>query len=172
MGRSGSDSRLREVQRTLPRLFSNMSIMSTLGIDPPGSCHYPPEGYAQFARLIVPLVEQFNYGASPTDVITPPDLKQVRYTSKKQDEVVMEFDQKVRWDDTLASQFYLDGEAGKIISGKADGRIVTLKLNAPTDAQNITYINGQSWSQKILLRGENGIAALTFCEVTITPATK
>jgi len=31
---------LREVQRTLPRLYSNMRIMSTLGIVPGSSCHY------------------------------------------------------------------------------------------------------------------------------------
>ena len=40
---NGHGDRLREVQRTLPRHFSNMSIMSTLGIKPPGGCHYPPD---------------------------------------------------------------------------------------------------------------------------------
>ena len=35
-GSQGSGDRLREVQRTLPRLYSNMGIMSTLGIKPPG----------------------------------------------------------------------------------------------------------------------------------------
>ena len=59
MGHEGSDSRLREVQRTLPTAFSNLSIMSSLGIDPPGGCHFPPEGYAQFAKLMGPLVEQY-----------------------------------------------------------------------------------------------------------------
>ena len=167
MGRMGSDSRLREVQRTLPAAFSKLSIMSTLGIDPPGGCHYPPEGYAEFVRLIGPLVEQFNYGVQPTTSITPPDLKRVYYTSAKRDELVMEFDQPVKWDDALASQFYLDGTPGKVISGKANGSSVTLKLTGSSGAQDITYINGQSWSQKTLLRGENGIAALTFSEVPI-----
>ena len=35
-GREGSGDRLREAQRTLPQLFSNLSILSTLGIKPPG----------------------------------------------------------------------------------------------------------------------------------------
>jgi hypothetical protein len=172
MGRAGSDSRLREVQRTLPAAFSKMSIMSTLGIDPPGGCHYPPEGYAEFVRLIGPLVEQFNYGVQPTTSITPPDLNRAYYTSAKRDELVMEFDQPVKWDDTLTSQFYLDGTPGKVISGKANGSSVTLKLTGSSGAQDITYINGQSWSQKTLLRGENGIAALTFSEVPIASARK
>jgi hypothetical protein len=172
MGRMGSDNRLREVQRTLLDAFSNISIMSTLGIDPPGGCHFPPEGYAELARLIGPLVEQFNYGVKPTVSITPPNLKQVYYTSAKRDELVMEFDQSVKWDDTLASQFYLDGMPDDVVSGKANGNLVTLKLVGGSGAQDITYTNGQSWSQQTLLRGENGIAALTFSEVPIASARK
>jgi hypothetical protein len=59
-----------------------------------------------------------------------------------------------------------------VISGKANGSSVTLKLTGSSGAQDITYINGQSWSQKTLLRGENGIAALTFSEVPIASARK
>lgn len=170
MGRDGSDSRLREVQRTLPGAFSNMSIMSTLGIDPPGSCHYPPEGYAEFARLIAPLVGQYNYGILSPSSITPPDLKQVRYTGGNQDEIVMEFDQPVKWNNALASQFYLDGEKGKVASGSVAGNKLILKLTKSSAAQNITYLDGKSWNRDTLLRGDNGIAALTFCEVPVGPA--
>ena len=172
MGRTGSDSRLREVQRLLPTAFSKMSIMSTLGISPPGGCHYPPEGYAEFARLIFPLVEQFNYGVQPSGFITPPNLKKAFYSNAKRDEVILDFDQPVKWDAVLKSQFYLDGEDGKVISGKAVGNSIILKLNSSSGAQDITYLNGQAWSQKMLLRGENGIAALTFCEVPIVTGKK
>ena len=170
MGREGSDSRLREVQRTLPAAFSNLSIMSSLGIDPPGGCHFTPEGYAQFAKLIGPLVEQYNYGIQPTLSITPPNLKRAYYKSAKQDEIVMEFDQAVKWDNALVNQFYLSGKSGKVAAGSANGNSVILKLVAASSAQDLTYINGQSWSHKTLLRGANGIAALTFCEVPIGPA--
>jgi HEAT repeat protein len=172
MGQMGSDSRLREVQRSLPAAFSRMSIMSTLGIDPPGGCHYPPEGYAEFARLIFPLVEQFNYGIKPTVSITSPDLKKASFTSSKRDEVALEFDQPVKWDAILKSQFYFDGEDGKVVSGKSQGNALILKLNSTSGAQDITYLNGQSWSQKTILRGANGIAALTFCEIPIISVKK
>ena len=36
MGVNGSDNHLREVQRTLRRDFADMTIMSTLGVRPPG----------------------------------------------------------------------------------------------------------------------------------------
>ncbi|WP_145234705.1 hypothetical protein [Urbifossiella limnaea] len=35
--------------------------MSTLGIDPPGGCHFPAAGYAEFACLVAPLVERDFY---------------------------------------------------------------------------------------------------------------
>ncbi|MFZ9915323.1 MAG: sialate O-acetylesterase, partial [Phycisphaerales bacterium] len=167
MGRDGSDSRLREVQRTLPRAFARMSIMSSLGIEPEGGCHYPPEGYAQMARLVAPLVEQFNYGVEPAGRITPPDLVRVRFANATRDAIVLEFDQPVRWDHALASQFRLEGAKVAFASSNADGSTVTLRLASPTEARTISYIDGDDWSQKAILRGENGIAALTFCEVPI-----
>ena len=169
MGINGSDNRLREVQRTLPSAFSQMSIMSTLGIEPPGGCHYPAAGYAEIARLICPLVERDNYGKVFTTSITPPDLQRAYYASDQKDEIAMEFDQPVKWDSALASQFYLDGEKGRVASGAVSGKVVTLKLAAASPAQTLTYLESSSWSQKTLLRGENGIAALTFCEVPILP---
>ena len=141
--------------------------MSTLGINPPGTCHYPPAGYAEIARLICPLVERDNYGTSAITSITPPNIKQTWYTSNKKDEIALEFDQPVVWSNELTSQFYLDGVKGKVISGQVSGNMVRLKLTAASTAQKITYLDSSSWNPKNLLRGENGIAALTFCEVPI-----
>ncbi len=45
--------------------------------------------------------------------------------------------------------------------------VVTLKLKEASSAKKITYLKEMSWSQKRLLIGANGIAALTFCDVTI-----
>ncbi|MEI6534145.1 MAG: DUF2341 domain-containing protein [Verrucomicrobiaceae bacterium] len=169
MGVNGSDNRLREVQRQLPTLFSKLSVMSTLGIQPPGGCHFPIEGYAEFAKLIGPLVERDMYGKKPAASITAPNLRRASLAGEKGDELVLEFDQPVKWDDKLASEFYLDGEKGKVASGSATEAVVTLKLKAPLKAKTLTYLDSAKWSQDRLLRGENGIAALTFCEVPIHP---
>jgi hypothetical protein len=57
-----------------------------------------------------------------------------------------------------------------VASSTDDARsTVTLRLASPTDARTISYIDGDQWSQKLILRGANGIAALTFCEVPIEP---
>ena len=167
MGVDGSDNRLRDVQRQLPTAFSRMSIMSTVGVDPPGGCHYPAAGYAEFARLICPLIQRDHYGKSFAISITPPDLRQAYYASDKRDQVALEFDQPVTWDDALASQFYLDGEPGRVASGTVSGNTVTIQLAAASTATGITYLDSKSWDPKNVLRGENGIAALTFYDVPI-----
>jgi hypothetical protein len=169
MGGNGSDNMLREVQRTLPSDFSKMGIMSTLGIKPPGGCHYPLAGWAEFARLIQPLLERDNYGKVFAESITPPNLIRAAFTTDQRDGIALEFDQPVIWSETLDGQFHLEGGKEKIIAGSVAGNVLTLKLSAPSNAQRLTYLDSQAWSPTNLLRGANGIAALTFCNVPILP---
>ena len=164
---NGHGDMLREVQRALPALYSNMDVMSTLGIKPPGSCHFPLIGWAEFARLIQPLIERDFYGREVTSSITAPNLKQAYFTSKARDEISMEFDQPVVWKDSLINEFYLDGIKEKVASGAVSGNVVTLKLKETSTAKKITYLREMSWSQERLLIGKNNIAALTFCDVPI-----
>ncbi len=168
-GDTGAGDNLREIQRTLPRLYSHMSAMSTLGIQPPGGCHFPLLGWAEFARLIQPLIERDNYGKMPTASITPPNLVRAQFTSAAKDTIALEFDQPIVWNDALTGQFYLDGEKDKVASGGITGNVLTLKLAAPSAATKITYLKEVAWSQDKLIRGANGIAALTFCDVPISP---
>ena len=169
-GSGGGGDKIRDIQRTLPRLYSNLSVMSTLGINPPGGCHYPLAGWTEFARLIQPLIERDFYGKQPTVSITPPDLKQAYFTSAAKDTLALEFDQPVIWMDSLAGQIYLDGEKGQVAAGGVKGNLVTLKLKERTAAKNITYLKETAWSQNDLIFGANGIAALTFCDVPMLPA--
>ena len=88
-------------------------------------------------------------------------------SSAAKDAIALEFDQPIAWTDNLAGQFYLDGEKGRVASGSVAGNVLTLKLNAPSTAQKITYLKEVAWSQEALLLGANGLAALTFCAVPI-----
>ncbi|MBM4071675.1 MAG: DUF2341 domain-containing protein [Planctomycetes bacterium] len=169
MGVNGSDNRLREVQRNLPTAFSNLHLMSTLGIDPPGGCHFPAAGYAEFARLIMPLVERDFYGKQPATSIAPPNLVRAYFTNEKKATITLEFDQPVKWDNSLSGQFYLNGQKGNVVSGTVAENRVTFKLTGAVDARTITYLDSAAWSQKTLLVGVNGIAALSFCDVPILP---
>ncbi len=164
---NGNGDMLREVQRTLPRLYSNMDIMSTLGIKPPGPAHYPLAGWGEFARLVQPLIERDFYGRTITGPISAPNLERARYTGNAKDVIALEFDQPVVWTDSLVNEFYLDRARGKVASGVVSGNLLTLKLKEPSAARKITYLKEMSWSQERLLIGGNGIAALTFCDVQI-----
>ena len=144
-----------------------MSIMSTLGIVPPGGCHFPLIGWAQFANLIQPLIERDLYGSRPAQSITPPNLKSASFASAARDTISLEFDQPVVWAEALSGQFYLDGEKDKVASGSVIGNRLTLKLIAASTATRITYLKEVAWKQETLLNGTNGIAALTFCDVPI-----
>ena len=169
MGVKGSDNMLREVQRTMPALYSHLSILSTLGIKPPGGCHYPLTGWAEFARLVQPLIERDIYGKVFSESITPPNLIKAAFTSDKRDELALEFDQPVVWSDALTNQFHLNGSPIKIMGGSVLGTILTLTLSAPATSQKLTYLDSKSWNPGNLLYGANGIAALTFCEVPCHP---
>ncbi|MEZ6057307.1 MAG: DUF2341 domain-containing protein [Planctomycetaceae bacterium] len=169
-GREGSGDRLREAQRTLPLLYSRMSIISTLGIKPPGGCHFPLEGWGEFARLIQPMIERDLYGVAPRQSISPPNLRSARFTTAEKSEIALEFDQPMVWRDELAREFYLDDQQGAIASGTTSGHVIILKLKAETMAGRITYLRERDWSQDRLVLGANGLAALTFCDVLIAPA--
>lgn len=166
-GRMGSGDRLRERQRTMTRLYSRLEVMSTLGIVPPGPCHFPLIGWAEIANLVLPLMERDLYGKVPAGPVTAPDLMSARVAGAAKDEVMLEFDQPVVWRDELAGEIYLDGEKGLVAGGRVEGNVVKLKLKAGTAAKTITYLKESSWDQMRLLRGKNGIAALTFCEVPL-----
>jgi hypothetical protein len=166
-GNTGGGDMIREKQRTLPRFFSNMDCMSTLGIKPAGPCHYPLVGWSEFARLMQPLIERDNYAKTPTASITAPNLRQASFAGGSKDAVALEFDQPVVWNDSLINEFYLDGAKGMVVSGTVSGNVVTLKLKEPSTAKKITYLKESNWSQDRLLIGANGIAALTFAEAEI-----
>ena len=140
---------------------------ATLGVRPPGGCHFPLTGWAEFARMAQPLLEHDHYGKASPVPLTAPNLRRAAYASSAKDALTLEFDQPVVWTDTLAGQFYLDGAKDKVAAGSVAGNVLTLKLKEPVAAKQITYLKEIAWSQDTLLVGANGLAALTFCEVPI-----
>ena len=172
MGFDGSDNRLRDVQRRLPNLFSNLSVISTLGIKPPGGCHYPADGYSQFATMMLPLVQQKIYGKTLTAILTPPNLQSARWIGTDRKTIELEFDSEILWNEGCSNQFYMGKQRLEVESGTATGRKILLQLKAPVESEGpspaeITYLDSSAWSQDRLLLGANGLAALTFSDVPI-----
>ncbi len=167
MGIDGSDNRLREVQRNLPTAFSRLSVLSTLGVEPPGGCHFPAAGYAEFARMLFPLIERDDHGKTFPGPIGPPNLRRVGFSRPDRTALALEFDQDIVWNNSLVSEFLIDGRRGRVASGSVAGRVLTLQLTGDGGGRTLTYLDSRNWSQARLLKGTNGLAALTFCEVPI-----
>jgi autotransporter-associated beta strand protein len=173
-GDTSRNDQLREVQRTLPRLYSNMKMMSTHGIVPGSSCHYVPAGYQVFSDLIGPLVEQDVYGVNPTAKLTAPNLQQAYFTTPAKTEIALVFDQNVAWNPGAPTMLFLANSAGAtsgtVSSGSATGNTIKLQVSGASSATSITYLKGLvSWQQANLIFGNNLIAALTFADVPIAP---
>ena len=166
-GGNRHSDKLRDVQRRLGHIFSHLTVMPTLDIASGASCHFKTDDYEKMGLLMAPLLERDACSVKFDKPVTAADLKKAYFSSDKKDEIVLEFDQAMLWDDVQAVQFYLDGEAGKIVSGTSSGTQIVLKLAAPATAKTITYLTDKKWESKLLLYGKNGIAALTFCEVEI-----
>jgi len=168
-GGTPASDRLRDIQRTLPRDFARMSVMSTLGIRPEGGCHYPAAGYAEMARLIAPLVDRSCYGTTFAEPVTAPDLLAARYAGERRAEIILEFDQPIVWDDATVSELSLDGRPGLITAGRVTGSTLRLTVAPGCRAATITYLVDRRWHPDRVVRGTNGIAALSFQAVAIAP---
>ncbi len=171
-GDPSRNDQLREVQRTLPYLYSNMKIMSTQGIVPGASCHYDEAGYQVFSDLIGPLVEEDVYGDVPPAPNTAPNLQQAYFTSEAKNQIALVFDQNVAWNPGAPTMLFLadanGATVGSVSSGSATGNTITVQVSGASSASSITYLKGLvSWQQANLLYGTNGIAALTFADVAI-----
>lgn len=177
MGVNGSDNYLREEQRKLKSAYTYLDVMPTLGIRPPGGCHFPAGGYAEFAKLMTPLIERDHYGVKHVQPVSAPNILSVQRVGDKQDTVVLTFDQPVVWRDDLAAEFSFEVSpefaaqplAVKVVGGSVQGSTLTLRLSGslPNSGSVLSYLDSKSWSQDRLVMGVNGLPALTFRSVPI-----
>ena len=170
MGPKGDQ--LREVQRTLPFLYSKMSILNTLGFGNDGGCHFTKAGYESIASRILPAVNRDFYGIVPGGAVTAPNLKRAYFTSSARTAIALEFDQTMSWSSFSMPNYYVDDVGGQITSGSASGNVVTLQLSSAAAANaTLDYLKDSIWnlgeSISSLLYGANGIPALTFADVPV-----
>lgn len=163
---------LREVQRTLPLMYSKMSILNTLGFNGDGGCHFTKAGYESIADRVLQVVSRDFYGIVPSGAVTAPNLKRAYFTSAARTAIALEFDQAMNWSSFSLPNYYVDDIGGKITSGSATGNIVTLQLSSAAAANaTMDYLKDSIWSLgesvSSLLYGTNGIPALTFADVPI-----
>ena len=174
MGPKGDQ--LRDVQRTLPSLFSKMNVLCTLATPGYEGCHFNPTGYQNFANLTAPLVGQDFYGVVPAMAVTAPILRYAYYTTAARTEIGLVFDQDMTWNNFSLPNYYLDKVGSKVASGRVDPvnkKLIKLQLSAAgTSTSNLDYLEDSYWNYgeavSSLLYGANAIPALTFADVPIS----
>jgi hypothetical protein len=172
---------MREIQRTLPDRYPDLSAMPTVGLNGHDGCHYDYGGYAQMARWLLGILTVDLYGSQDTWNIRAPDV-QAAWFDSGHDEVRVLFDHEVRWPaDTLNASmkdyFYVSGhgENAGIVSGRVleDGRTISLILQSPVwQADRVSYLPAAYYPDGEVyegpwVRNPRGIAALSFWGVPI-----
>lgn len=196
-GGEGVAGAFREVQRSLPDIYSGVTLFSTMGVPgyvaaaPSSYCHYTAAGYQWIADMIYPTIVGRYYGAvRDTTSSRPPDIWKAFYkNSSAKDTICLVFDQSklagIPADSlgrSIEDYFYLNGVAG-YTSGifgvphlSATKDTLYLALNFPATASRISYIppkwnsTGDTVYTAPTLRNSKGMGALTFNNVLIYEA--
>lgn len=176
---------LRELQRNIPKFYSDIKTIATVGLNGFDGCHYHYSGYIDLAEKVFWQMERDFYGRKDTANITPPNVDRVFYSTSAKDEIKVIFKQKndefiypnklfysgkIR---SLDDYFYLDGVSGNIAFGMFDKDTLILTLRQPSTAQKITYLpenfynNETEVYQGPWITNKAGIGALSFYDVPI-----
>ncbi|MBC7892644.1 MAG: hypothetical protein H7Y12_10555 [Sphingobacteriaceae bacterium] len=185
--KSTSAGEVLEFQRQSPAVYPNLRNLATAGLPGYDGTHYNANGYTQMGRQLAKLVARDFYGATDTLQIDSPNLRKAFYTGPQRREIRLIFEpgQVLRWpaDTTvrgstrrLVDFIYLDGRAGRVNRGEAQGNAVTLTLAQPDTARRISYLPA-AYQDSLnkpyegpFLRNGRGLGAFIFQEVPIAEA--
>jgi hypothetical protein len=175
---------IREAQRNFAKTYSDVSVMSTVGLDGHDGCHYVNAGYNQMASWIYPLIARDFYGSADTVSIKPPDVIRAYYIGNDNKQIGIDFSEDVSIQDSyngyyLKDYFYLNYAYGNVNSVVTGGfKSVILNLSSSNNATKLTYLPNLYYNntgviyQGPYLKNQKGIGALTFYNIDIKPAVK
>jgi hypothetical protein len=182
-GCGGDNQReIREYQRNFPKKYSDICVMSTVGLDGHDGCHYYENGYNQMASWIFRLVARDFYGSNDTYSIKPPDLLRAYYLNIENTKIGIDFDEEIIMPDDLNGNsikdyFYFD-ENYEILDNvvKNGSKSVILTLKSPNLYKKITYLPNLYYNKTYniyegpWLKNPRGIGVLSFYNIDIQPA--
>ena len=188
-----SSAAIRDFQRRTKYLFNNVETIATVGTPGYQGVHYEPLAYQQLAFEQYRQLARDVYGATDTLQINSPDIKKV-VANARRDSITLVFDDQMQmvWtSDTtffdfspggkntvrqLKDYFYLDGQAGLVAAGSADGSRVTLALKQPNQAKTLRYLPAyfsdgfSAFYNGPTLKNTRGMRAFSFDKVPIVDA--
>lgn len=184
-GSSDYAQELREIQRQLEFTYSNVQVVSSLGIGYYQNCHYAYQGYKQLSEIIFKNFQADFYPStiSNTDNIRPPSIKEAFYTNSNNTQIGITFHNSNPTSipsDTLGinvkKYFYLDKvrTATTVSSLSLSSNKDTLYINlySSSSATKLAYIPDYqneygSVYNGAFIRNNRGLAMLSFDDVFI-----
>lgn len=180
---------VRDYQRRLPDIYPDLASLATVGTTGFDGLHYSREGNKQGGAELSRLILRDFYAATETSNIDSPNIRKVFYKTPEKKQLVLVFDegQEIKYPDPYRHKsgvtldmkdfFYLNGSAGAVTSGKAEGNRVTLDLKAAGNASTLSYLplyvpeNGPFFPfLGPYLTNRTGMRAFTFLNVPISTA--
>jgi len=171
---------LRDFQRKIHEIYADCEGFSTIGTPGFDGLHYSYEGYIQNGQELSRLIAKDFMKSTDTLEVHTPNIKKA-YLSDNRDELILEFDknQKMQFPSNgidkngggqvfLKDYIYLDGVAGKVVSGRGEGNKIILKLSEPTTARQVSYcpdnftLNTEPLNGIPYLTNSRGLRAFTF----------
>lgn len=178
---NSNSGKFREGQRKFKQSFADVHTIATAGVKGYDGCHYDTAGYHEIARQVYRIVAKDFYNSTDTLNIQSPEIRRAYYASSRQQQIVLEFNyvSNLVWPQSiggvdLKDYFYLDGVAGKVLSGLAGSNKIILQLDTVSNASTITYLpDAVAPSTPFLgptVKSIRGVNAFSFYEFPIGPA--
>lgn len=170
---SGGIEPVREAQRQLPHVRSNISIMASANA-PGYSGHYSAAGYSVLANWMYPLVAHDFYGSTDTFRMRPPEIQSAHFMDRGRTKILLKFDQPVfvPADTSVRHDFRNAAFAMGTVRTPMDSIVadtsantITLYLHAKSDFNYVSYILDTLAGKTYLgpwLYNTRSIGALTF----------
>lgn len=155
-------AQLKELQRLLPDLWSDTTVMASNGVPAHDGCHYQYVGYRDLGEKLARLVRRDFHGALDTREIDPPNPASARFLDAAHTQVAITFrdaNDALRLD-AGAERDFEAGDRQRAIAGSVAGNVVTLTFAAPLRVDAISY-RGHPFDGPWLATAR-GVGALAF----------
>lgn len=164
---------IREVTRQLPSTYSDVTLMSTVGLNNFDGCHFLSTGYNQLGTHLYFLVQRDVYGQSQPANIDPATPLSATFVDASNSLLAVKMSGPVIWPSLfnghdLKNYFYTNVAGVNIVNGWTSNDTVFLQLSAPAFINGLTYLPGVYYNgtstiyQGPWLLNTRGIGALSF----------
>lgn len=170
-----AQTEIREIQRNFEKKYSDVNVMSTVGLSGHDGCHYTNIGYNQMASWIYPLIARDFYNSNDTNDILPPNVSRIYYLDKYQTKIGIDFSQKINYPADLNGQslknyIYFDTTTYGCVKDayKSGDKSVLLELNSSSGFKKLTYLPNLYYNNTTTIyegpwiTGLRGVGALSF----------